>query len=180
MNRASTFVGFVAITLSAFLAITQAAQAEVKVTLTDMHVCCQSCVNAIQKAAATVPGLKCTASQDDYSATLTADNLETVQKGVDALVKAGFCGTPDNKGIKIADVKAPEGKVTKLEIAHVHNCCGKCTTGIKDALADVKGITSNSIQPKQTSFVLEGNFDAGEAVKALVKAGFYPELKAVK
>jgi periplasmic mercuric ion binding protein len=156
------------------------ASAEEKVTLSDMHVCCPSCVKAIQTAAATVPGLKCTASQDDYTATLSADNLDTLQKGVDALVKAGFCGTPDNKNIKIADVKAPEGKVTKLEIAHVHNCCGKCTAALKDALSDVKGITSNTLEPKKTSFVLEGDFAAGDVVKALVKAGFYPELKEAK
>ncbi|HTQ39189.1 MAG TPA: hypothetical protein VMJ32_09170 [Pirellulales bacterium] len=156
------------------------ARAEEKVTLSDMHICCPSCVKAIQTAAATVPGVKCVASQDDYTTTLTADNLATLQKGVDALVKAGFCGTPDNKAIKIADVKAPQGKVTKLEIAHVHNCCGKCTAALKDALSDVKGITSNTLEPKKTSFVLEGNFDAGEAVKALVKSGFYPELKEAK
>jgi hypothetical protein len=51
---------------------------------------------------------------------------------------------------------------------------------LKDAPTDVRFITSNALEPKKTSFVIEGNFDAGDVVKALTKAGFYPELKEAK
>jgi copper chaperone CopZ len=70
--------------------------------------------------------------------------------------------------------------VQSLEIAHVHNCCGKCAVALTDALKDVPGVTGNTIQPKATSFVVQGNFSADDVVKALIKAGFYLELKEAK
>jgi periplasmic mercuric ion binding protein len=180
MKIASRVAGFFVLTIGGLLIAAQTAAAEVKVTISDMHICCKGCSSAIEKAAAKVPGVKCVASEDDYSTVLTADNKESIQKAVDEIVKAGFSGTPDDKEIKIAKVNAPEGKVTKLEIAHVHNCCGKCTVALKDALKDVPGVTSNTVESKKTSFVVEGNFSAAAVVSALVKAGFYPELKEAK
>jgi periplasmic mercuric ion binding protein len=180
MKTALKQIGLATLCLATYALAATAAQAEVKVTLSDMHICCNGCKTAIEKAAAKVPGVKCAASTDNYETALSADTKENLQKAVDEIVKAGFSGTPDNKEIKIAAVKAPEGKVTKLEIAHVHNCCGKCTTALKEALADVKGVKSNTIESKKTSFVVEGDFAAADVVKALVKAGFYPELKTAK
>jgi copper chaperone CopZ len=145
-----------------------------------MHVCCPGCVSAIQKAAAKVPGVQCKASEDDGNAVLTADSKEAVQKAVDEIAKAGFNGTPDNPQIKIEPVKTPDGKVQKLEIAHIHNCCGKCTAALKEAVKDVPGVTSNTIESKKTSFVVEGDFSAADVVNSLMKAGFYPEIKEAK
>jgi copper chaperone CopZ len=157
-----------------------AAHADATVTITDMHVCCKGCSSAIEKAAAKVPGVKCVASEENESTVLTAESKATLQKAVDELCKAGFCGKPDDKEIKIAAIKTPDGKVQSLEIAHVHNCCGKCTDAMKAALADVKGIQSTTLQPKKTSFTIEGDFSAADAVKALEAAGFYPALKEPK
>src|SRR5262245_46581758 len=83
----------------------QFARADVTVTISDMHICCKGCSSAIEKAAAKVPGVKCVASEDSETTTLTADKKETIQKAVDELCKAGFCGKPDDKEIKIAPVK---------------------------------------------------------------------------
>jgi copper chaperone CopZ len=160
--------------------IAQVTRADVTVTISDMHICCKGCSSAIEKAAAKVPDVKCVASEDNESTVLTADKRETIQKAVDELCKAGFCGKPDDKEIKFAAVKAPDGNVQKLEVAHVHNCCGKCTDAMKAALADVKGIKSTTLQSKKTSFTIEGDFSAADAVKALEAAGFYPALKADK
>src|SRR5262249_42534412 len=127
MKSALCLTGVVAIVFTSILAVSQAAQAEDKVTLSDMHVCCKGCVMAIQGAAAKVPGVKCVASEDDSNAVVTGESKEAIQKAVDAIAKAGFCGTCDDPAIKVGPVSAPMGKVQKLEIAHVHNCCGKCT-----------------------------------------------------
>jgi copper chaperone CopZ len=166
-------------TLSALWAAVQAADdnAESKVTLTDMHICCKSCQTAIEKAVAKVPEAKCKVDTDSESTVITANNNQSLQKAVDEVLKAGFAGKPDNKEIKIAPIKVSDEKVAKLEIEHVHNCCSKCTDALKDVLKDVKGVKSSTLANKKTSFVVEGDFAPSDVVKALVKAGFYPELK---
>ena len=164
----------------AMMIFVHAARGDVTVTISDMHICCKGCSSAIEKAAAKVPGVKCVASEDSKATTLTADKRETIQKAVDELCKAGFCGKPDDKEIKFPAVKTPDGNVQNLEISHVHNCCGKCTDSMKAALADVKGVKSTTLQSKKTSFTIEGDFSAAAAVKALEAAGFYPALKADK
>lgn len=169
-------------TLSALLVAVQAAddKAESKVTLTDMHICCMSCQTAIEKAVAKVPEAKCKVDTDSESTVISANNKESLQKAVDEVLKAGFAGKPDNKEIKIAPIKVSDEKVAKLEIEHVHNCCSKCTDALKDVLKDVKGVKSSTLASKKTSFVVEGDFAPSDVIKALVKAGFYPELKKDK
>ena len=169
--------GIIVILTGSMVVASGMARGDEKVTLSDMHVCCKGCVMAIQNAAAKVPGVTCVASEDDSNAVVTADSKQALQKAVDEITKAGFSGTPDNPQIKIEPVKAPDGKVQKLEIAHVHNCCGKCTVALKDVLKDVPGVKSNTVESKKTSFVVEGDFSAHDVVKALMKAGFYPEIK---
>jgi copper chaperone CopZ len=177
MKTALRFTSVTALVLSAIFVTAQASQAEEKVTLSDMHVCCKGCVMAIQNAAAKVPGVKCVASQDDLNAVITADSKQSAQQAVNEIAKAGFYGTPDDPQIKIEPINAPAGKVQKLEIAHVHNCCGNCTKALKDALKEVPGVKSNTVESKKTSFVVEGDFSADDVVKSLTKAGFYPQLK---
>ena len=169
-------------TLSALLAAIQAAddKAESKVTLTDMHICCKSCQTAIEKAVAKVPEARCKVDTDSASTVITANNQESLQKAVDEVLKAGFAGKPDNKEIKIAPITVSDEKVAKLEIEHVHNCCSKCTDALQDVLKDVKGVKTNTLASKKTSFIVEGDFVPSDVVKALVKAGFYPELKKDK
>jgi periplasmic mercuric ion binding protein len=180
MKNVFNGIAFVVVILATMTITSRRAQAAAEVTLSGMHICCPSCVKAVQAAVAKVPGVKCVASEEDGTAALTADSKQSLQKAVDELAKAGFSGTPDNKDIKIAAIKAPEGKVQQLEITHVHNCCGKCTTALKNAIKDVPGVTGSTLEPKKTSFVVEGNFEPNDVVKALVKAGFYPELKQAK
>jgi periplasmic mercuric ion binding protein len=170
-------VGIIVILTGSMVVASGMARGDEKVTLSDMHVCCKGCVMAIQNAAAKVPGVTCVASEDDSNAVVTADSKQALQKAVDEITKAGFSGTPDNPQIKIEPIKVPDGKVQKLEIAHVHNCCGKCTVALKDVLKDVPGVKSNTVESKKTSFVVEGDFSADDVVKALMKAGFYPEIK---
>src|SRR5438874_13814729 len=116
MKTLSTRIGVAMSAMLVMLAAARTASAEVKVTISEMHICCKGCVSAIEKAASTVPGVKCTASTDNAETVLTADSKESLQKAVDEINKAGFYGTPDNKEIKIAAIKAPEGNVQKLEI----------------------------------------------------------------
>ena len=61
--------------------------ADVTTKLTDVHLCCKSCVNLAQKTVAdNVPGATAVASQEDDTITVTGPDTATVQKAVDALV----------------------------------------------------------------------------------------------
>jgi mercuric ion binding protein len=151
--------------------------APLTVTISDMHLCCKGCTSAVEKAAAKVPGVKCKASQDDTNAVVVADDTKSMQKALDEIAAAGFFGTLDSKEVEFKPFKFSEGKVKRLEVAHIHNCCQHCTDSIKGAIEGVEGVTGNTVKNKQVSFVVEGNFAPDEVVGALQAAGFYPTLK---
>ena len=60
----------------AMMMFVHAARGDVTVTISDMHICCKGCSSAIEKAAAKVPAVKCAASEDSETTTLTADKKE--------------------------------------------------------------------------------------------------------
>jgi mercuric ion binding protein len=151
--------------------------APLTVTISDMHLCCKGCTSAVEKAAAKVPGVKCKASQDDTNAVVVADDTKSMQKALDEIAAAGFFGTLDSKEVEFKPFKFAEGKVKRLEVAHIHNCCQHCTDSIKGAIEGVEGVTGNTVKNKQVSFVVEGDFAPDEVVKALQAAGFYPTIK---
>jgi copper chaperone CopZ len=156
--------------------------AKVTVTVSEMHVCCKACIGAIQKAVAKVPGVEAKVEQesgedDEGMAVLTGANYETIQKAIDEIAKAGFHGDLDSDKVKFAPIKTPEGTVKMLEIANIHNCCPGCVKSIKEALGEVKGVTSNTVESKKSSFTIEGDFAPKDVVDKLEDAGFYPTLK---
>ena len=74
-------------------------------------------------------------------------------------------------------IKTADGNVKKLEIAYIHNCCKGCSKHIEEALGEVKGVTTKTVEPKKSSFVIEGDFAPADVVKELLDSGFYPTLK---
>lgn len=151
--------------------------AETKVTISNTHLCCGACVKAVDKALGTVNGVKHEASQGDHTITIKADNDEAAQKAVDALAMAGFYGKVDSTTVKYKDVGAPQGKVKRLEVTGVHNCCGSCNRAIKAAVGGVAGVAAETAKAKESSFVVEGDFNAKDLVTALLGAGFYVQVK---
>jgi copper chaperone CopZ len=154
-----------------------AASAETKVTISGTHLCCPQCVKIVGETLKDVSGVTGQCNQKEGTIALSAADDATVQKAVDALAKAGFYGKTDNDKIKYKPVDAPKGKVQKLDVSGVHNCCGACTKAIKAALKDVKGVTSDNVTAKKDAFVVEGDFEPADVVKSLLDAGFYVELK---
>ena len=157
--------------------LTAEAPKEIKVTLTEMHLCCSACVSAVQKAVSGVEGVTATVSEDDSSTVLVATDRTALKKAVDAIGAAGFHGASDDKNVQFAAVKLPEGKVARLELTGVHNCCGGCLNAVKEAVEGVEGVKTNSLKAKQTSFVAEGDFSAKALVDALNAAGFHVAVK---
>jgi copper chaperone CopZ len=167
----------VALSAVALLVTAGSALAETKVTVSETHLCCGACVTAVNKALADIDGISHATDREAGTVTITASNDEAAQKAVNALQEAGFYGKSDNEKIKFAAVKSPEGKVKRLELTGIHNCCGQCNTAINKALAGVDGVSANTAKAKQTSFVVEGDFSAAAVIDALLAKGFAVQVK---
>ena len=122
------------ILLSAVLALTlnlSARAADASVKLTDVHLCCQSCVKGVQKAVGKVDGVTATSDMDDKTVSLTGPDTATVQKAVDALVAAGYYGKSSDAAITVSsDTGAKDEKVKSLNVENVHLCCGSCVKAV--------------------------------------------------
>jgi|ERR1017187_3999287 copper chaperone CopZ len=155
------------------LALTLSARAaDVTVTLTDVHLCCQSCVKSVAKAVADVTGLTAKADQDAGTVTLTGPDTATVQKGADALVAAGYFGKSSDATIKLnSETGAKNQTVSSLKIEGVHLCCGKCVKAVSEALGTVPGVTGNTAAKGAKTFEVTGNFNDKAVFDALQKAG---------
>ena len=166
-----------ALSAVALLVTVGSAVAETKVTVSNVHLCCGACVTAVNKALADIDGITHESDRQAKTVAITAASDEAAQKAVTALQEAGFYGKSDNEKAKFAEVKAPEGKVKRLELTGVHNCCGQCNTAINKALGGVDGVASNTAKAKESSFVVEGDFSAAAVVSALLDIGFAVQVK---
>lgn len=159
------------------LVLAGAAQAETKVTIKGVHLCCGACVTGVEDAVATVNGAKAECDRAAKTVTVTAPDTITAQKTLDALADAGFHGKVEGAEVAFKPVDVKPGKVAKIELSGVHNCCGQCTRILKSTLKEVEGVTSDTIKAKEESFVVEGDFDAAKVVEALLNAGFHVTVK---
>ncbi len=142
------------------------------VTLTDVHLCCGSCVKGAEKAVAEVAGLTAKADQDASTVILTAADTATLQKGVDALTTAGFFGKSSDPSIKVnAETGAKNQKVKTLTISGLHLCCGKCVKAANQILSSVPGVTGNTAAKGVKTFEVTGDFNDKEVFDALQKGG---------
>src|SRR5262245_31095381 len=87
--------------LAAFAWSAQAADTSVK--LSNVHLCCNSCVKGVDKALTGVTGAKAQSDKDAGTVSITAPDKATAQKAVDALVAAGYFGTSSNPAIKVTE-----------------------------------------------------------------------------
>ena len=146
--------------------------AEVSTKLSNVHLCCQSCVKGVQAATAKVPGITASADKDAGTVTLTGPDTATVQKAADALVAAGYFGKSSDRQIKIsADTGAEGHKVQSLKVEGVHLCCGKCVTAVDKAVKSVPGVKSDTAAKEAASFEVTGDFNDKDVFMALQKAG---------
>jgi copper chaperone CopZ len=170
--------------LAAAPAIAFAQEAEdpspVIVTVSDLPICCGASVQAIQQAAS-IAGVQAQVDQDQQAVVLTAEGYDDVERALESLARAGFYGQIEDDTqagkVQFPPIRTPEGNVPQLVIRHVYNGCRCCSDAIIAALESVDGVSSYTVQPKVESFVVKGNFNAGEVVAALQDAGFYPTIE---
>lgn len=153
-------------------------RAEVTVELKGVHLCCPACAKAVAAILKDVEGVKGMCDVKKRTVTITAADEKAAQKALDALAAGGFHGECNKDGLKIKDDSgvAP-GKVKSLTLVGIHNCCGQCCKGIKEALKKVEGVTGDTAKPKVDTFEVTGDFDAAAVVKALNDAGFHAKVK---
>jgi copper chaperone CopZ len=160
----SLFVG------SAFALSVRAADVTVKIS--DVHMCCDSCVKGAQKAVASVSGVTAEVDKEGKSVSLTGPDKAAVQKAANALVAGGFFGKSSDGSIKMDATSGAKGnKVQSLKVAGVHLCCGKCVKAVGEALSAVPGVKGNTATKGAESFEVTGDFNDKEVFEALQKAG---------
>jgi periplasmic mercuric ion binding protein len=160
-----------------FLASTGVARAETKIEL-KTHLCCPQCVTAVGTILKGVDGVTGKCDQKASTVTIAAKDDATAQKAVDALAAGGFHGDTGSKTVTIKDDSGVEkGKVKSLTITNIHDCCGRCNTAIKAAVAKVDGVKADTATAKKDTFEVTGDFDAEAVIKALNDAGFHAKVK---
>lgn len=151
---------------------------ETQVELKGVHLCCGGCVAAVTRAVASVPGGACQCDMDNRTVHLTAADDRAAQKALDAIAAAGLHGETDNENLAIRPERnIPPGKVRKVTVSGIHNCCQPCYEAIKTALDTVKGITGDTVEPEKTTFEVTGHFEAAALIEALNAAGFHARVK---
>jgi len=162
----------VAIVVMAFAFITQTFAADASAKITDVHLCCKSCITGVEKAVGEVPGAKAEVDQDAGKVTLSGPDSGTVQKAADALVAAGYFGKCKEGSVKLdADTGAKGQKVQSLKIEGVHLCCGKCVKAVDRAVKSVAGAKEQTATKGAKSFEVTGDFNDQEVFAALQKEG---------
>jgi mercuric ion binding protein len=154
-------------------------QTETWAQLRGVHLCCGGCTDAVARAVESVPGVTCRCDMENGTVTLTAEDHASAQKALDAIADAGLHGeTGDEHLMMRVERDVPPGKVRRLTVSGIHNCCEPCYEAIKGAIDTVEGVTGDTAGPKRTSFEVTGNFSAAELVRALNAAGFHAKVKA--
>lgn len=152
---------------------------EVQVQLKGVHLCCGGCTDAVVTAVARVPGVTCQCDMENRTVTLDAKDRAAVQMALDAIADAGLHGeTGDARLAMRTEPDVPPGKVRRLTVSGIHNCCAPCYEAIKGAIDTVEGVSGDTGEPEKTTFEVTGHFSASELVRALNAAGFHAKVKA--
>jgi copper chaperone CopZ len=145
-----------------------------KVTLSDVHICCVTCQEAIEHAVLGVKGANVSVDRDTYSVAISANDDAVVQAAVNAVANAGFYGKSDNNKVAIKTAEL-DGKSSSAEFVGFHNCCGGCSAAIEEAVKSVAGVQTATVSKR--SCLVKGNFNEASVLKAINNAGFSALLK---
>ncbi len=153
-------------------------QSETRVQLRGVHLCCGGCTDAVATAVESVPGATSWCDMERGTVTLIAKDRAAAQKALDAIADAGLHGETGDEHLAMrAERDIPPGKVRRLTVSGIHNCCEPCYEAIKGAIDTVDGVIGDTSGPGKTAFEVTGNFSAAELVRALNRAGFHAKVE---
>ncbi len=152
------------------------------VSVNQVHLCCGSCIAAVDEALSDVKGVKdVAADQNTKTIRFTAADDKAAEAGIAALAKHGFFGQAKHGGKKLAfpDIGAKKGEKSNQIVLHgVHLCCGACVTGAKKSLENVPGLAEILVDRAGSKITLKGaGMETSKAFDALNAGGFYATLK---
>jgi copper chaperone CopZ len=151
--------------------------ADYTVTLSQVHLCCDSCVKDAKEAVTGVPGASLEADKAARTVTIAASDAATAQKAVDALVGAGYYGTPSDPAIHLASAGAKDSQVQGLNVTGLHLCCKMCVKDFNRAVSKVQGVTGTDAAKDAESVQITGTFNAKDVIAALNAAGFSAQVQ---
>ena len=153
--------------------VVSALAADVTVKLTDVHMCCGTCVKIAQNTVTNLAGVTAVASQEDESITLTGPDLASLQKAADELTAVGYFGKSDNATIKVStSTGAMNMKMKTIDVSNVHLCCPKCVTAVNKIVGAVPGVTGlTGVAKNAKTFTVTGDFNDSDVFAALQKGG---------
>lgn len=153
-----------------------------EVSVSNVHLCCGSCLAAVDEALADVKGVSdVAADQNTKTIRFKVADDKAAEAGIKALAEHGFFGQAKlgTKKLSFPDNGAKKGeKANQIELEGVHLCCGACVTGAKKALENVGGLSSIEIDRAAGRIVLKGGgIETVKALDALNAGGFYAKVK---
>ena len=162
----------IALSVATVFVFAFSARAEVTAKISDVHLCCPSCVKGVEKAVADVADVTVAVDKTAGTVTLTGPDKASVQKAANALVAAGYFGKSSDAGIKLANDTGAKGKrVQTLKLEGVHLCWGKCVSAVDKAVKSVPGVKEHTAKKNAESFEVSGDFNDREGLDALQQAG---------
>jgi copper chaperone CopZ len=166
--------GIAAVALFALTFVTTTAPAE-EIKVSGVHNCCGACCKLMHEVLGKVEGVtEVTAKPKETDFTFDAANTKASRQAIAALARAGFHGKTNKEKLVFRDNSGVEkGKVPRLSLVGIHNCCPGCCKAAKDAIAKVEGVEADTLKPSKRTFVVEGDFDGAAVVKALNDIGFH-------
>ncbi|MGH7171780.1 MAG: heavy-metal-associated domain-containing protein [Gemmataceae bacterium] len=147
--------------------------------LKGVHLCCGGCTDAVVTAVESVPGAAAECDMENGTVTLTAPDDAAAQKALDAIADAGLHGETGDKHLAMkVERNVPPGKIQRLKVTGIHNCCQPCYQAIEDAIDSVEGVTDDTAASGKTTFEVSGDFHAAALLEALNAAGFHAKVSA--
>lgn len=149
----------------------------VTITLSEVHLCCRDCEDAVTNLAANkatpVPaGVTLTPNRQENSIVITASSGKDAQAALSSLLGAGFYGKSDHEAVKIADLKPDDFTADTMVVRNVHLCCGGCVKAFAKAVESVDGVKSHEGKTGSARVAIEGkDFKPYEVMQALRDAG---------
>ena len=153
-------------------------EGETTVTLSNVHICCGDCVDAVAKIGTSdtdpIPaGVTITADRKAGAIIVKAPSGKDAQAALRAVFKAGFYGVSDNAAVGIAELKPDDFTTDTMVIRDPHLCCGGCVKAYTKAVESVDGVESCEAKVGSARVEVTGKgFKTYEVMKALREAGF--------
>lgn len=151
------------------------------VSVSNVHLCCNSCIAAVEEALTDVKGVQDVAADPNTKTVrFTAADNTAAEAGIAALAKHGFFGKAKHgdKPLAFPSTGAKKGDKTNQIVLHgVHLCCGACVKGAQKSLENVPGLSEILVDRAGGKITLKGaGMETVKIFDALNAGGFYATL----